>query len=121
LDFEKHCQVPFGAYVQANQENNPTNTLAPRTINAIYLRPMTNIQGGHELMTIHTGQVITRNTVWERPVTDLLIRAVETMAEEQGIKTLKLTGRNKIAIYPIGIFRSDDSGAFICRANITNM
>ncbi len=23
LDFEKHCQVPFGAYVQANQENNP--------------------------------------------------------------------------------------------------
>jgi hypothetical protein len=26
LDYNKHCQVPFGAYVQANQENKPTNT-----------------------------------------------------------------------------------------------
>ena len=23
IDYEKHCQIPFGAYVQANQENNP--------------------------------------------------------------------------------------------------
>jgi hypothetical protein len=28
LDFEKHCQVSFGAYVQADQENDPTNTQA---------------------------------------------------------------------------------------------
>jgi hypothetical protein len=33
-------------------------------------------------------------------VTDLVIKAVETMAKEQGIKMLKLTGRNKISIYP---------------------
>ncbi len=39
IDFNKHCQVPFGAYVQANQENDPKNTNAPRTIDAIYLRP----------------------------------------------------------------------------------
>jgi hypothetical protein len=101
LDFEKHCQVPFGAYVQANQENDPTNTLAPRTIDAIYLHPMTSIQGGHEMMNLQTGKVITQNTVWKRPVTDLVIRAIEAMAKEQGIKTLKLTGRNKIVIYPI--------------------
>jgi hypothetical protein len=95
-----HCQVPFGAYVQANQENLPTNTQAPRTIDAIYLRLMTNKQGGHELMNLQTGMMITRNTIWERPLTDLVIRAVETMADEQGIKTLKITGRNKIPIYP---------------------
>jgi hypothetical protein len=100
LDFAKHCQVPFGAYVQANQENDPTNTQAPRTIDAIYLRPMTNKQGGHELMNLRTGLVITRNKVWERPLTDLVIRAIETMADEQGIKTLKLTGRKKTPIYP---------------------
>jgi hypothetical protein len=29
LNYDKHCQVPFGAYVQANQENDPTNTQAP--------------------------------------------------------------------------------------------
>jgi hypothetical protein len=28
LDFNKDFQVPFGAYVQANQENNPT-TITP--------------------------------------------------------------------------------------------
>ena len=100
LDFEKHCQFPFGGYVQANQENDPTNTLAPRTIDAIYLRPMTNKQGGHELMNLQTGMVITRNIIWERPLTDLVIQAVETMAAKQGVKTLKLTGRNKISIYP---------------------
>jgi hypothetical protein len=100
LDYSKHCQVPFGAYVQANQENKPTNTQAPRTIDAIYLRPMTNKQGGHELMILRTGLMITRNKIHERPLTDLVIRAIETMAEEQGIKTLKLTERNKTQLYP---------------------
>jgi hypothetical protein len=61
LDFDKHCQVPFGSHVQVNQENDPTNTQAPRTIDAIYLRPMKNRQGGHEVMNLMTGQVITRN------------------------------------------------------------
>ena len=42
LDFEKHCQVPFGAFVQDNQENDTTNTNAHQTINSIYLHPMSN-------------------------------------------------------------------------------
>ena len=100
LDYEVHCQVPFGAYVQVNQENIPTNTPAPRTIDAIYLRPMSNKQGGHEVMNLATGQVITRTKVWERPVTELVIKAVETMAAEQGIKTLKLEGQNKVPLFP---------------------
>jgi hypothetical protein len=44
LDYNKHCQHPFGAYVQANNDPNSTNTNAPRTI--------ANIQGGHELMDL---------------------------------------------------------------------
>jgi hypothetical protein len=100
LDFDKHCQVPFGSYVQVNQENDPTTTQAPRTIDAIYLRLMKKRQGGHEVMNLMTGQVITRNRIWERPLTDLVIHAVETMADEQGIKTLKSQGRNKIRLYP---------------------
>ena len=99
-DFTKHCQVPFGAYVQGNQENNPTNDNSPRTIDAIYLRPMKNKQAGHELMNIQTGLVVTRNWVQEFPATGLVIKAVETMAGEQGIKTLKLSGRNKIPLHP---------------------
>jgi hypothetical protein len=52
LDYNKHLRFQFGSYVQANQDNNPTNTNAPRTIDAIYLRPMDNIQGGHYLMDL---------------------------------------------------------------------
>ena len=100
LDYDKHCKIQFGAYVQANQENNPSNTNAPQTIDAIYLRPLNNKQGGHELMNLQTGLRITRNKVWELPVTDMVIKAVETMAEEQGIKSLKLCGRNKIPLHP---------------------
>jgi hypothetical protein len=61
---------------------------------------MLSKQGGHELMNLQTGMVISRNSIWERPLTDLVIQAVEAMADEQGIKTLKITGRNKIPIYP---------------------
>jgi hypothetical protein len=33
-------------------------------------------------------------------LTDLVIKAVEKMAEDQGITTLKLTGCNKVPMYP---------------------
>jgi hypothetical protein len=86
--------------VQANNEPNPTNTNAPRTIDCIYLRPFSNIQGGHELLDLRSGRVITRRRIKEIPVTDLVIQTVENMAIEQGLTTLKITGRNKLPIYP---------------------
>ena len=100
LDYTKHCRFPFGAYVQASQNNNPTNTNAPRTTDAIYLRPLYNKQGGHLLMHLPTGREITRNHLKELPVTDTVIKAVEALAESDGIKTLKITGKNKQPIYP---------------------
>jgi hypothetical protein len=39
LDYDKHCAVPFGAYVQANHETNQMNSNAARTLDAIYQRP----------------------------------------------------------------------------------
>ena len=46
LDYNKHFQIPFGSYVQANHKPNPKNTTAPSTLDAIYLRPTGNLQGG---------------------------------------------------------------------------
>ena len=114
MDFEKHCQIPFGAYVQANQENDPKNTNAPRTIDCIYLRPVTqNIQGGHELMDLNSGRMITCQRVWEISVTDVVIQAVERMGEEQGIKSLKLQNCRKTIYYPAdwiaGVDYDDDN------------
>ncbi|MGC8538238.1 MAG: hypothetical protein ACP5MZ_04665, partial [Candidatus Micrarchaeia archaeon] len=70
------------------------------TIDAIYLRPVDNIQGGHELMDLNSGRLITRPRVVEIPITNLVIEAVESMAEEQGIKSLKLQNRRKTIFYP---------------------
>ena len=96
LDYTKHCIVPFGAYVQANHETNRTSSNAARTLDAIYLRPAQNQQGGHELMDLNSGQLITRNIVDEIPVTDVVIKAIETMAYNQGFKSLKFYNRNGV-------------------------
>ena len=69
LDYNKHFQISFGAYVQGNQDNYPTNTHSSHMIDGIYLRPQCNKQGGHELMDIITRRVITRNIVIELPAT----------------------------------------------------
>ena len=59
-----------------------------------------NIQGGHELMDLNSGRLITRPRVWEIPITDIVIQAVEQMGEDQGIKSLKLNNRRNIIYYP---------------------
>ena len=51
-------------------------------------------------MDLNSGRIKKPMRVWELPVTDLVINAVETMAESQGIKSLKLSNRNKTNIYP---------------------
>jgi hypothetical protein len=100
IDYAKHLRYGFGSYVQAFNENNPTNTNAPRTLDCIYLRPNSNRQGGHIVMDIATGRVITRSRVTVVPVSDGIIRAVERMAARDGIQTLKILDRNKRLLNP---------------------
>jgi hypothetical protein len=93
LDYAKHCTVPFGAYVQANHETNQTNLNASRTLDTIYLRPVNSMQGGHELYDLNSGRVITRARVTQIPVKDVVIKAIERIAEDQGFKSLKFKNR----------------------------
>ena len=79
LDYKKECQVSFGAYVQAQTKPTYTNSNAPCTLDAIYLRPAQNMQGGHELMDLNSGLVTNRAHITEIPITDLVIKSVETM------------------------------------------
>jgi hypothetical protein len=89
LDYVKHCTVPFGAYVQANHKTNQTNSNASQTLNLIYLRPVNSMQGGHELYDLNSGRVITRARVTQIPVTDVVIKAIKCIAEDQGFKSIK--------------------------------
>ena len=51
-------------------------------------------------MNLETGEIITRQYVTPIPITPTVIRAVEALAEAQGVKSLKITGRNKVRILP---------------------
>jgi hypothetical protein len=89
LDYAKHCTVPFWAYVQANHETNQTNSNTSRTLDAICLRLVNSMQGGHDLYDLYPGRVITRARVTQIPFTDVVIKAIERIAEDQGFKSLK--------------------------------
>jgi hypothetical protein len=75
--------------VQANHKTNQTNSNASQTIDAIYLRPVNSMQGGHELYDLNSRRVITRARVTQIPVTDMVIKAIKHIAEDQGFKSLK--------------------------------
>ena len=96
LDYTKHCVVPFGAYVQANHKSKKTSSNVTRTLETINLHPAQNIQGGHELMDLNSGQLITRAIIHEIPVTSVVIKAVKNMAYQQGFKSRKFKNRNGV-------------------------
>jgi hypothetical protein len=47
------------------------------------------MQGGHELYDLNSGRVITRARVTQIPITDVVIKAIKGIAEDQGFKSLK--------------------------------
>jgi hypothetical protein len=76
-----------------NHETNQTNSNAAWTIDAIYLQTALNMQGGHELYDLNSTRVITQARVSQIPVTDVVIEAIEKIAEDQGFKSLKFKNR----------------------------
>ena len=76
-DHNKHCQVEFGAYVKASQVNSPKNNNRPRTLDGIYLCPAPNLYGGHHIMDLWTGNLITIPKVVEILITYVVINSVE--------------------------------------------
>jgi hypothetical protein len=80
LDFNRHCQIPFGAYAEVLEDNNITNTMTEWTQPAICLGPTANFQGSYKLLSLKTGKRITRKQFKELPMPDSVIRQIEAMA-----------------------------------------
>ena len=107
IDFSKHLRYSFGTYVIASYEERPKNIPKPRGIDSIYIRPAKNLQGGHEVMDLITGRVITRPKVHEMKMTCLVVKRVEEMARKQGLKSMKFFDRkrNQIIFNPIDLLK----------------
>jgi hypothetical protein len=83
LDFNKHCQIPFGVYVEVHEDRNITHTMSERTQPAICLGPTANFQGSYKFLSLRTGKRITRKQLKELPMPDSIIKRVEAMAERE--------------------------------------
>ena len=79
------------SYVQAHDEPTPLNSQRARTMDCIYLTSLSNVQGGMELLDLHTGRIITRRRVTVVPMTQQVIDRVEDLARNDEMRGLKIT------------------------------
>ena len=126
LDYKKELCFETGTYVLAQQVNSPSNTNMARRIGCIYLRPVTeNIQGGHELLDLQTGEVIKRplGGVKQYVITDSVIKRVEELATRQGFQSLKFYNRKREEVAwdrTDGLLAADLAGVNINELNDDN-
>ena len=86
------------SYIQAHQDENPKNTQAPRMLDCLYMRPLTN-HGGHELLHLATGRLLSRPKVDIVPMTDSVINTVNALAASDGITGLKMLTKTGQVLY----------------------
>jgi len=77
-DYNKHCRIKFGAYVQTHEEHD--NSMITRTTGAIALRPTGNAQGGYYFYSLSTGRRIFRMRWTELPMPQEVIDRVHVLA-----------------------------------------
>ena len=83
FDYNKHCKVEFGSYVQTHEEHEPRNSMKERTTGAIALRNSNNIQGTHRFMSLNTGKLLKRRNFTKLPMPNDAIKRVEEMANNE--------------------------------------
>ena len=90
LDFNSHCKVQFGEYVQTHEEHD--NSMSARTVGAIATRPTGNTQGGYYFIRLDTGRRISRKDWTTLPMPQLVIDQVHRLARRaKSNKTLTFT------------------------------
>lgn len=78
LDYNKHCRLEFGEYVQTHEEHD--NSMASRSTGAIALRRTGNEQGGHYFLNLTSGKVLNRSHWTPLPMPQNVIDRVHVLA-----------------------------------------
>ena len=81
VDYKRHCRFQLGEYAQTHEEHD--NSMNPRTIGAIALRPVGNGQGRFYFMSITTGRLLNRQHAMALPMPDEVIDKIHRMARQQ--------------------------------------
>ena len=83
LDVKLHCKVPFGAYCEVHVNPDITNTMKLRTKWGICLRPMGNMQRRYKFLSLLTGKKVTQRSFTEMPITDRVIRRINSLCKKE--------------------------------------
>ena len=81
VDYKRHCWFQFGECTQTHEEHN--NSMNPRTVGALALRPVGNGQGSFYFLSIATGRVLNRLHATALPIPDDVIDKLHRMARRQ--------------------------------------
>ena len=81
VDCKRHCRFQFGEYTQTHEEHN--NSMNPRTVGAIALRPVGNSQGSFYFLSITAGRVLNRLHATALQMPDEVIDKIHRMARQQ--------------------------------------
>ncbi|CAB9528178.1 hypothetical protein SEMRO_2166_G317260.1 [Seminavis robusta] len=81
IDYKTHCRLECGAYVQTHEEHD--NSMKPRTIGAIALRPSNGSQGSYYFPSLVTGHRIHRKRWTELPMPTDVIERVHALAQKE--------------------------------------
>ena len=94
IEYTTHCQLEFGEYVQTHEEQD--NSMQPRTIGALSLRPTENVQGSYFFFSLTTGRVLNCNQWTRLPMPNEVIDCVHCMAcQEKANHSLVFQNRNR--------------------------
>jgi hypothetical protein len=85
VDYSVDCKVQFGQYVQTHEDLEVTNTMKPRTIGAISLGPVGNIQGTYYFLSLTTWRVIKRRSWTPLPMPEEVIKLLNAKADQEKI------------------------------------
>ena len=78
VHYKRHCHFQFSEYTQTHEEHN--NSMNPRTVGAIALRPVGNGQGSFYFLSITTARVLNRLHATALPMPDDVIDKLHRMA-----------------------------------------
>ena len=84
LNLPKTLIFHLGPIVEAAEKT--TNTPQARARGAIYLSVSDNLQGGHEVMALNTGLLLSTSTVTKLPITDVVVKTVENLPYSQVLR-----------------------------------
>ena len=83
LDYKKHCRVDPGTYCEVHDEPVPTNTMMPRTHEAIALGPTGNLQGSVKFYCTKMGRVLKRRSFTPMPMPARVIRRINSIGARE--------------------------------------